>query len=266
MESRTRDNALFLSVVNQFNGKTANAIIEWFNQFNAIDGLGHTDYRAMTFEMLEDEATKDKLINFYKSLDVGFKNIVINKAPFDPHKLPFKIPDELIEQMTNDMEGKLMASLSAVHEFVDAQSEIIQKKFNVRTQESSGTNKLIDLSGPIFHTLQTGGVLIIDELDAKLHPHLTISLIKLFQFEETNPKHAQLIFATHNTNILSLGRLRRDQIIFAEKDEKASTQIYPLSNYKLDNRKVRKDNSFEKDYLLGRYGGVPEIRDFINLN
>lgn len=264
LEEKTRDNALFLAVVNQFNGKIASAIIEWFNNFNSIDGLGHTDYRAVTFKMLENSKTKSKLVDFYNDLDLGFANIVINKKPFDPSTLPFDISDELAEQMTSDLEGKLMASLSSVHQFIDSKRNIVERNFNIRTQESSGTNKIIDLSGPVFDTLQDGGVLIVDELDAKLHPHLTIALVKLFQFEKTNPNNAQLIFATHNTNILSMGRLRRDQIIFAEKNSEASTQIYPLSDYKIDRKKVRKDNSFEKDYLSGRYGGVPEIRDFIN--
>jgi len=264
LEKKTRDNGLFLAVVDQFNGKIASKIIEWFNNFNSIDGLGHTDYRAITFEMLENHETKDRLVEFYNDVDLGFKNIIINKKPFDPSTLQFVLPDELVEQMTNDMEGKLMASLSSIHHFLDENKKVAKRSFNIRTQESAGTNKIIDLSGPIFDTLQDGGVLIVDELDAKLHPHLTISLIKLFQFEKTNPNHAQLIFATHNTNILSMGRLRRDQIVFAEKDRQASTHIYPLSDYKIENRKIRKDNSFEKDYLLGRYGGVPEIKDFIN--
>ncbi len=266
LESKTRPNALFLSVVDQFDGKVASEIIRWFNAFNAIDGLGHDNYRAVTFAMLEEKEYKGRLVEFYKDLDLGFDDIVIEKSPFDPARLPFKVSPELIAQMTSDMEGRMMASLSAVHRVTAPGGTARDVRFNIRTQESSGTNKVIDLSGPVFETLERGGVLIVDELDAKLHPHLTIAIIKLFQLPETNPKSAQLIFATHNTNILSLGRLRRDQIIFAEKDEKASTRIYPLVNYKLEDRKVRKDNSFEKDYLLGRYGGIPVIQDLTNLN
>jgi hypothetical protein len=266
LESKTRPNALFLSVVDQFDGRIASEIILWLNGFNAIDGLGHDDYRAVTFNMLDDETSKNRLIEFYKDLDLGFDDVVVEKKPFDPTRLPFKAPPELVAQMTTDLEGRMMASLSAVHRVSGPGKTSRDVRFNIRTQESSGTNKVIDLSGPIFDTLRSGGTLIIDELDAKLHPNLTVAIVKLFQLEETNPSNAQLIFATHNTNILSQGRLRRDQIIFAEKDEKASTRIYPLVNYKLDNRKVRKDNSYEKDYLMGRYGGVPFIQDLTNLN
>ncbi|GJM34789.1 MAG: transporter [Saprospiraceae bacterium] len=267
LEEKTRENALFLSVVNQFNGSISNEVIEWFNHFNIIDGIGHTDYRGITFRLLEDKEMRSKLLKFYIDLDLGFKNLVIDKTPFDPSKLPFEVPEEIIAQMTADMEGKLMASLNSIHDILDYEGgKFGETNFNVRTQESSGTNKVIDLSGLIFHTLLEGGTLIIDELDAKLHPHLTIAIIRLFQLKETNPKNAQLIFATHNTNILSIGRLRRDQIILSEKNHNASTEIYPLVNYKVDNRKIRKDNSFEKDYLLGRYGGIPSISDISNLN
>jgi AAA15 family ATPase/GTPase len=267
LESKTRTNALFLSVVDQFDGEVASRIIRWFNAFNTIDGLGHDDYRAVTFRMLEQAESRKKLLEFYRDLDLGFEDIVIEKAPFDPEKLRFRVPQDIIDQMTSDMEGRMMASLSSVHRVKTGTGTSRNVRFNVRTQESSGTNKVIDLSGPIFDTLLDGGVLIVDELDAKLHPHLTITILKLFQLPETNPKNAQIVFATHNTNILSLGRLRRDQIIFAEKGSGGSTKIYPLVNYKLeDNRKVRKDNSFEKDYLLGRYGGIPAIEDITKLN
>ncbi|WP_425421862.1 AAA family ATPase [Phaeodactylibacter xiamenensis] len=267
LEEKTRDNALFLSVVNQFNGPISKEVIDWFNNFNIIDGVGHTDYRAVTFKMLEDDSTKAKLMDFYRGLDLGFNNLFIDKTPFDPSKLPFEIPQEVADQMSVDMQGRMMASLNSIHDvFDDSGVKTREENFHVRTQESSGTNKIIDLSGPIFDTLLDGGTLVIDELDAKLHPHLTIALIRLFQLDETNPKKAQLIFATHNTNILSLGRLRRDQIIFSEKTHQQCTEIYSLVDYKLDKGKVRKDNSFEKDYLLGRYGAVPSISDLSTPN
>lgn len=263
LEEKTRANALFLSVADQFDGPIAGEVIQWFNNFNVIDGLGHTEYRTMTFGMLEDAKARRKLTSFFKKLDLGFEEIVINKTPFDPGQLPFEVPQDLLEQMTADMEGKMMASLNSIHS-VRRGNKKESVRLNVRTQESSGTNKVIDLSGPIFAILELGGVLVIDELDAKLHPHLTVAIIKLFQLPETNPQNAQLIFATHNTNILTLSRLRRDQIIFAEKDRHQSTQLYSLVNYKIDDKKVRKDRSFEKDYLLGRYGAIPAIQDMAN--
>lgn len=268
LEEKTRQNALFLSVVNQFNGVISEEIIKWFHNFNVIDGVGHSDYRSITFGMLDNEESRSRLINFYKKLDLGFHDVIIDKSPFSIEKIPFEVPEDIKKQMVADMEGKMMASLNSVHYIINKSGkELDEKKFHVRTQESAGTNKIIDLSGPIFDTIDSGGILVIDELDAKLHPHLTLSILKLFQLEETNPNNAQLIFTTHNTNILSLGNLRRDQIIFTEKDKKDQTELYRLVDYQLtENKKVRNDMSFEKDYLKGRYGAVPAISDISTFN
>ena len=261
LESKTRANALFLSVVDQFGGRTAGQIVAWFNAYQVIDGTGHTDYRLATYKLLENERRRKDLLNFYRQLDLGFEDIKV-----EHNVLPLRVAEESpklgveFKGIYYAYDNKFAGALSSVHKAGTGTAV-----FDVKSQESSGTNKIIDLSGVIFNTLSRGGVLVVDELDAKLHPHLTIAIIKLFQLEESNPNNAQLIFATHNTNILSMGRLRRDQIIFAEKDQYASTRIYPLVNYKLDDRKVRKDNSFEKDYLLGRYGGIPSVQDITDI-
>ncbi len=128
------------------------------------------------------------------------------------------------------------------------------------TFESEGTKKIIDLSGPVYDTLLAGKILIIDELDAKLHPLLTIQLIKLFHDPELNQKNAQLFFATHDTNLLSSDLFRRDQIWFTEKDETEQTYLYSLNDFKLpDGSKVRNDGNYERNYIKGRYGAIPFI-------
>jgi hypothetical protein len=129
--------------------------------------------------------------------------------------------------------------------------------------ESAGTNKLFDLSGYIVFVLVYGRVLIIDELDSKLHPILTQEIIKLFNNPETNPKNAQLIFTTHDTNLLGANLFRRDQIWFTEKDEFEATDMYSLLEFKdEDGNTIRKDRSFEKDYIRGRYGAIPYISNY----
>ena len=126
--------------------------------------------------------------------------------------------------------------------------------------ESAGTNKVFDIIGFILFSLVSGHPLIIDELDAKLHPLLTIEIIRMFNSKETNPDDAQLIFATHDTNLLSSKLFRRDQIWFTEKDEVEATDLYSLVEFKDENnQKVRKDRSFESDYIKGRYGAIPYI-------
>lgn len=133
-------------------------------------------------------------------------------------------------------------------------------KFHFDERESSGTRKLFDLSGPVFDTLFNGSVLIIDELDAKMHPLISQYIISLFNNKETNPKNAQLILTTHDTHLLSQKLLRRDQIWFTEKDDSEQTDLYNLMDIVLpDGTKPRNDSNYEKNYIAGRYGAIPYI-------
>ena len=264
MEERTRDNALFLSVVDQFNGKTANKIIKWFKNFNIISGLNHEDYRGITFSMLEAPETYEILKKYYQQIDLGFEDITILKKELTEDDLPNDIPEDIMKQLFSDLKGKTAISMKTMHKlFNETGEQTGLTEFDVRRQESSGTNKIIDLSGPIFNTFKEGGILVVDELDAKLHPLLTLSIIRLFQNRILNKNNAQLIFATHDSNLLSLARFRRDQIYFIEKDKFGASQLYSLVEYKQE--KVRNDRSFEKDYLNGRYGAIPYLENINKL-
>lgn len=106
--------------------------------------------------------------------------------------------------------------------------------------------------------MRFGLVIVIDEIDARLHPSLCEVLIELFNSKKMNKKNAQLIFATHNTLIMNRRVLRRDQIYFVEKDKYGESEIYSLLDYK----KIRRDASYDKDYLLGKYGAIPSLGDF----
>jgi AAA15 family ATPase/GTPase len=260
LEEKTRDNALFLAVVDQFNGVIAKSIMQWFNNFIAISGLSHEGYKAVTFKMLENEKSKPKLQNFYDQLDLGFENIKIEKKAFDPNELPKDLPEALVKQMITDLEGKTLITVKTLHKKFNDNFEVVKfEEFDLRGQESSGTNKIFNISGPVFDILSNGGVLIIDELDASLHPLLTLAITKLFNSKEYNNKNAQLIFSTHDTNLLCYGNYRRDQVYFVEKDEFGASDLYSLVEYNENGKKIRKDRSFEKDYIQGRYGAIPYI-------
>jgi len=128
--------------------------------------------------------------------------------------------------------------------------------FDLDKHESEGTKKLFALAAPLIDTLKLGRVLIVDELDARLHPLLTREIVSLFNSNKTNPNHAQLVFTTQDTNLLDNRFLRRDQVWFTEKDRQGVTRLYSLAEYK-----VRNDASFERDYILGRYGAIPYLGD-----
>ncbi len=266
LEAKTRDNALFLSVTDQFNGIVSGKIIKWFNNWATISGLRHENYRGVTFSLLEKKKSKAKLLDFFKDLDLGFNEIKLRKEKFKKQLLPNDLPSDILEDIISDLQGKTVARIETIHnKFNDTGEFVGEVNFDLRERESSGTNKVIDISGPIFDTLIDGGILVIDELDAKLHPLMTAAITNLFNSPEYNLKNAQLIFATHDTNLLSYGHFRRDQIYFLEKDKYEATDLYSLIEYKEENIKIRKDRSFEKDYITGRYGAIPFIGNFDKL-
>lgn len=124
-------------------------------------------------------------------------------------------------------------------------------------EESSGTKKLFFLAGFILYYLEvSGGIMILDEFDRSLHPHLSQFLINLFNNPKINKKNAQLIVSTHNASLLSEeNKLRRDQIWIVEKNEQGASQMISLA----DMKGIRDNVPFEKWYLSGRFGGVPNI-------
>jgi hypothetical protein len=246
ISDKTRSNALFLSVVAQFNGKTSGKILLWFSKnLQLISGLQDTQCREETLEFFENDRHRHDIIEFIKKLDLGIADIQIKKY---------------ISQKTA-MFGIYEVGVKTVHRKYDAdEKQTAIELFDIETHESEGTNKLFALAGFLLDTLRTGKILLIDELDARLHPLITRELICLFNSNETNPHNAQLIFTTHDTNLLSSKTFRKDQIWFTEKDNKGATDLYSLVEYK-----VGKNASFERDYTIGKYGAIPFIGNFKKL-
>jgi len=171
-----------------------------------------------------------------------------------------------MKQLVTDLEGAFRIDIKILHKKYNASNSPAGKvEFDLRSQESSGTNKLFNISGSVFDVLNNGGVLIIDELDASLHPLLTLAVTRLFNSADFNRKNAQLIFATHDTNLLYYGKYRRDQVYFFEKNQYGASEMYSLVEYKEEGKTVRKDRSFEKDYIEGRYGAIPFIGNLSNM-
>lgn len=130
----------------------------------------------------------------------------------------------------------------------------LKVKFLLEAEEASGTQKIFDYAHILYGCLTHGLTLILDEMDALLHPKLTRKIIELFQSPEAHPQ-AQLLFATHDTNLMDHELLRRDQITFVEKSKEGWSEIFDLSDIK----GVRAKDLFEKNYLKGNYGALPTL-------
>ena len=255
-ENLTNRNRLFLSLVAQLKGEKSNSIMNWFSKCNSVSGIDTQDYEGYTLGMfLNHREGSDEAQAFFQTLQLGFTKFSVKRSDIPKEVLesaPISIRQKLEKEKT---EGNLVESLTS-HFIYNEKGDIVGEGiFNKDQMESSG---------PIFNTLKEGKVLIVDELDAKLHPLLTRSIVLLFMDPKKNKNGAQLIFATHDTNLLDLKLLRRDQIWFAEKDNIESTDIYSLVEFKdEEGKKVRNDRDIENDYIRGRYGAIPFIgKDF----
>jgi len=143
-----------------------------------------------------------------------------------------------------------------VHRFINSQGISEERRFSL-SQESTGTQKLLLMGMQIFLTLDRGGIIVIDELEKNFHPLLSRMLIRLFHNPETNPHNAQMLFSTHDSSLLGSNLLRRDQIVFAEKEFDGSTTIYALSDFK----NLKTNIPLDKWYLSGRFGATPVMEE-----
>lgn len=244
LEERTNDNRLFLSLVAQLGGAISKSVLEYFKSgYNVISGLNNQSYEGLTErQFLNEEEESADALQFFKDLQLGFANI------------------EAIEREVE--KGKKAIDVFTMHNVYNVDGDIVGKqRFRFDYCESQGTQKLFELAGPLFEVLRHGRLLVVDELDAKMHPLISQHIIKLFSNERTNPHHAQLLFTTHDTNLLSSHLLRRDQIWFTEKDKTEATDLYSLMHIVLpDGSKPRGDGNLERNYIKGRYGAVPYLR------
>jgi hypothetical protein len=259
IEARTRPNALFLSVVAQFNGAIAQNVTRWFRQLGIASGLQDTGMRVYTMRRFVDGTHRDDIRDLIRRLDLGIKDVLVEKMAPPDRDLPDNMPDALrsaLEILTNESDREFY-TVRTVHAQPDiGDMTVAQEVFDLDKHESEGTKKLFAMAGPLVRALKEGQLLVVDELDARLHPLLTREIISLFNSRQTNSKHAQLIFTTQDTNLLDNRLLRRDQIWFTEKDREGATQLYSLAEFK-----VRNDEAFERNYIQGRYGAVPFLGD-----
>jgi len=256
LENKTRDNALFLSVAAQFNGAVSQNILTWFrHRFKQISGLDDQEYQTQSILMLHQEKQRQIISNLLKQADVGVSKIRVQPRYFSE-----------LRSLSDYLKPFAEIDLKTEHHVLDNQQNIVESALFDFSDESEGTKKYFYLAGPVIDALDKGVALVIDELDARLHPLLTRTVVKLFNSKATNPHNAQLIFATHDTNLLSANIFRRDQIWFTEKRPDQSSDLYSLVEFRLqDNKKVRNDASFQKDYINGRYGAIPYLGDFRQL-
>lgn len=270
LKNKTRDNVLFLSVGAIWNNKQLTAVYEWFSEkIQIIQPLDRSPVATIKIlmEAEKDEKRKELFYSYINCMmqhaDFGIEGINIEKEDIDFEKegidlenVKFQpdVPKEKRKEILRNLKGRIKV------EFIHRVEPVGKEVHFLSPEESDGTNRFFALAGPWLLAIMDGKILLVDELDASLHPLLARELIKVLHNTEINKSGAQLVFATHDTTLLDPELFRRDQIWFTEKDRGAGTQLYSMSDYK--ERKPRKGEAMQKGYLSGRYGAIPILEAF----
>lgn len=260
IENLTRPDSLFLSAAAQNNHEKLLPIYNWFaNELTFRSGLGNRTSPDRTLELcMESEKTRSTVLRLLAAADLGIVDMEVEEEEPDAKMNAFAeklqalfreyAPDT--SNVPQKAESLARKTVALRHKTTRDAAIAIPMKY-----ESAGTLTYLAMLGPAIEVLESGGVLCLDELDASLHPLLVAEIVKIFNRAEYNPRGAQLVFTTHNTELLGADILRRDEIWFTEKDDAGATRLYPLSDFK-----PRKEENLQRGYLQGRYGATPFIK------
>jgi len=249
-----RNNSLFLSTVAFLKGELSRKIMQELLSITVLNGL---EDKQLFFagDEVKNEDRKNKIVDFLKIADTAINSIGILKLSKDD--LQKLVPENIVNDFIQLQDTDLL--ISTHNKFNSKKEKIGEFQMLFENTQSAGTKKMFQLSSFIIDAVSNGKTLVIDEFDARFHPLISKKIVELFNSKEN--QKGQLIFVTHDTNLLSADVLRRDQIDFVEKDKYGESHLYSLVQFK----GVRNSASFQKDYISGKYGAIPFLGDFTNL-
>ncbi len=248
-----RPEVLFLSLAPKFSNEQLTTVYDWFSDqlrgINIPEGLFNPLEQFTAKQVKENPAFHTWIRTLLKVADLGIMDVAVDKKQFTEDNFPTELFSEEARALFLKQE---QLEIKLYHRTQEDRERGIP--FPFESGESRGTRRVFALAGPWQDTLSNGYTLVVDELDASLHPNLVRYLIKLFHNAKTNPSGAQLIFNTHDTTLLDTELFRRDQVWFVEKDNAGASVLYPLLEFS-----PRKGEALAKGYLRGRYGAIPFI-------
>ena len=250
-----RPNALLLSVAEALKIPDLSDLHAWFRTMVRFASSRNRSERAnLTVNLVESTHKRDRILNLLRYADLGVTDIHREVPPIEITERVRKAM-RVLNGIDDDAELEEELSLEGIvlltHSAAVGEAKILPQ------DESLGTQVWLGLIGPLLEVLEAGAVLLVDELDGSLHPRLVQKFVRLFQHTRTNPRCAQLIFNSHDTNLLGDSDSRtigRDQIWFTEKDMDGATSLNPATTFG-----PRRDDSIQRRYLQGRYGAVPSL-------
>ena len=262
-------NQLFFSIACTMNDTACVKAMKWFREAIYFS-RDYSDIPQQLLEYSNDNGMLKAIASYAQAADLGIEDMQFefNSKEIDekldwPDNVPEGIRAALTQFMralsesSNQAEAKLKlgeVTATSLHTGIDKAGKHQQYKLELE-DESDGTRKLMALAPAIESALRNGGVLLVDEIEKEMHPMLVNYIIAKFQSKRTNTNGAQLIFTTHNTELMNMELLRKDQLYFADKNQvDGSSELYSISDFN-----TRTTENIRKGYLAGKYGATPDI-------
>jgi hypothetical protein len=236
----------------------AKIVLKWFKDlvcvsFDSENGLRGA-FSSSVFKFFDDPTKKALISAFVHAADIGIKDI--RRETFRKLLKGGKKSDELNSLVVE------YESIQTIHDKFDKRKKKIgETAFDLFEDESTGTKKLFIVMALMLDALMNGTILLLDEMDASLHPLLTRKLVEIFKDPALNKKKAQLLFTSQDTNLLDMELFKKEQVYFVEKSGVGETSLVSLADY----ANIRSEK-IEKNYILGKFGAVPYLGSFEFLN
>ena len=253
LAKRNIPNRLFISTATAWNYERTRAPFMWLSKM--IDTYDTNswipDFNSL-MQMEQREFTNELL----RIADINIADYQVKKVDLPKEQMEVLKGITLFREMLDSkqvFEGDFY-STQTIHKIIDENGDMNTNLLDL-VEESIGTQILFYMSVYLRNAFKQGMIMVVDEFENSLHPLIVEELIRMFHDPDINSSGAQLIFTSHNTNILSLDLFRRDQILFVEKDQNTAVSVM----YSLSDLSVRKDENVRNGYIHGRYGGIPNI-------
>lgn len=263
------ENQLFFSIACTMNDTICVNAMKWFRE-DIFFSRDYTDIPKQLLEYYDDSNMLKAISDYAKTADFGIEEMQFemkNEEIGDSLEFPDGIPSgikaaltsfvRMLSEVSNDSESKLKMSqvkAKAKHKGINANGESALYQLELE-DESDGTRKLMSVAPAIESVLNKGGILLVDEIETELHPMLVNFIVAKFQSKRSNPNGAQIIFTTHNTELMNLEFMRKDQIYFADKRKAdGSSELYSVTDFT-----TKTTDNIRKGYLIGKYGATPNI-------
>lgn len=252
LESRTRSNACVVSTGAQLNVQSLTAFYKWWNSLWHFDLSSPTNLAAKTARwMNRDERRRQRVALLLRHADLGIDDVHDTESTMTLKDMVEEIGPKSLVSLISDLASDSSVSRMNVVTKHTACCPEYSVAFDL-DEESNGTQRLFSILGPILDAMDRATVVLIDEIDCSLHTHLTQAIVRMFQNPNINPRGAQLIFTSHDSNLMDQRLVRRDQVWLTQKKPNGGTDMFTLYDFE-----GRSTERFPKNYLQGRYQAVP---------